>query len=59
MTKTERTAHAARMTALKAVAAATVATGTCPQCGAGLHRNLALTGWWQVQRLRRRALSEA
>lgn len=26
---------------------AIVATGTCPQCGAGIHRNLALTGWWQ------------
>jgi hypothetical protein len=24
-----------------------VATGACPDCGQGLHRNLALAGWWQ------------
>ena len=28
-------------------AQAIVATGKCPQCGARLRRNLALTGWWQ------------
>lgn len=26
---------------------AIVATGCCPKCGAGLRRNLSLTGWWQ------------
>lgn len=24
-----------------------VATGKCPKCGAGIHRNLSLSGWWQ------------
>jgi hypothetical protein len=28
-------------------AARIVATGKCPNCGAGLVRNLALAGWWQ------------
>lgn len=28
-------------------AIAIVKTGTCPQCGSGLHRNNSLTGWWQ------------
>jgi len=26
---------------------AVVASGVCPECGAGLRRNLALAGWWQ------------
>ena len=26
---------------------AIVATGRCPDCGQGLHRNLSITGWWQ------------
>lgn len=26
-----------------------VAGGKCPQCGSGLRRNLALTGWWQCE----------
>lgn len=26
---------------------AIVKTGVCPQCGAGLHRNSSMTGWWQ------------
>lgn len=46
MTRTERKAHNARMAELKAKAAAIVATGSCPDCGAGLHRNLSLAGWW-------------
>jgi len=28
---------------------AVVATGKCPCCGAGLRRNLSLTGWWTCQ----------
>jgi hypothetical protein len=28
-----------------------VDTGRCPTCGAGLKRNLALTGWWQCEQL--------
>lgn len=26
-----------------------VASGKCPDCGSGLRRNLALTGWWQCE----------
>jgi len=26
---------------------AVVASGACPRCGGGIHRNLALSGWWQ------------
>ena len=32
-----------------AKAQAIVASGTCPKCGAGLKRNLALAGWWQCE----------
>ena len=39
--------HAKRMDACYAEAEAHVSRGTCPQCGCGLYRNLALTGWWQ------------
>lgn len=39
--------HDARMSLLKARAAAIVATGVCPECGTPLRRNLALAGWWQ------------
>ena len=42
-----REAHAARMHGLQAAARAIVATGTCPDCGRALRRNLALAGWWQ------------
>jgi len=41
----ERSAQHHRLTA------AIVAAGHCPQCGAGLRRNLALTGWWQCAQL--------
>jgi hypothetical protein len=44
------TCHKTRMGAVYAAAEAHVARGTCPQCGAGLYRNLALTGWWQCGR---------
>ena len=30
---------------------AAVAAGRCPTCGAGLRRNLSLTGWWQCEQL--------
>ena len=56
MTLTERRARAAERKAsaervAKAIAetCAVVASGKCPQCGAGLRRNLALTGWWQCR----------
>ena len=32
-----------------AEAQAIVSTGICPQCGAPLKRNLAMTGWWQCE----------
>jgi hypothetical protein len=44
---TKKQAHKARMAELKAEAGRIVAGGKCPQCGAGLVRNLALAGWWQ------------
>jgi ssDNA-binding Zn-finger/Zn-ribbon topoisomerase 1 len=47
MKRTKHTAHVERMKALKAEASKIVATGKCPECGTGLVRNLALTGWWQ------------
>lgn len=37
----------ARQEARYAEAERIVATGKCPECGTGLIRNLALTGWWQ------------
>lgn len=56
MTKTERAekkashaASAARMSAAIAKAIAIVNGGKCPDCGAGLRRNLALSGWWQCE----------
>lgn len=39
-----------RSAAARAEVAAIVAKGVCPCCGSGLHRNLALTGWWQCDR---------
>ena len=43
----ERKASVERMAAAKAATRSVVATGHCPQCGAPLRRNWALTGWWQ------------
>lgn len=39
--------YRARMEGLHAEARAHVKANACPCCGAGLRRNLALTGWWQ------------
>lgn len=47
----ERAEAAARHAAYVAEAQAQVATGKCPMCGAGIHRNLSLTGWRQCDRL--------
>ena len=49
MTRAERIAHKARMDELHAKARAIVASNACPQCGRGLRRNLALSGWWQCE----------
>lgn len=46
-TKAQREAEAAKRAAEKAERAAIVASGTCPQCGAPLVRNITLSGWWQ------------
>jgi len=46
----EREAAKARHDEYIAKARAVVATGKCPVCGAGIHRNLSLTGWWQCDR---------
>ena len=42
--------HIERMAAIHAASRAIVASGRCPDCGAGLHRNSSLTGWWQCDR---------
>lgn len=46
-----RKASEARIAAAQAATRAVVATGVCPCCGAGLRRNLSLTGWWQCEQL--------
>lgn len=56
MTRNERAARKAeakareeRIARAYAETQAVVKKGHCPQCGAGLRRNLALTGWWQCE----------
>lgn len=44
-----RSCHEADMAALHGKAQRIVATGKCPDCGAGLRRNVALSGWWQCE----------
>lgn len=41
--------HECRMDRIYAEIAAVVSSGKCPLCGAGLRRNLSLTGWWQCE----------
>lgn len=48
--KAERRASAERIARAQAETAAVVASGVCPCCGGGVHRNLSLTGWWQCDR---------
>lgn len=50
MTKKEKQAYKAKMDAIHAENARKVAKGCCPMCGAGIHRNLSLNGWWQCDR---------
>lgn len=45
----ERKASNARIEQAQAATRAVVATGKCPDCGSGLKRNLALTGWWTCE----------
>ena len=49
MTRAERQAQRNRLDEAKRQANAVVAAGKCPECGAGLRRNLALSGWWQCE----------
>lgn len=43
----ERRALRARLDQLQEEARRIVAIGVCPECGAQLRRNLALSGWYQ------------
>src|SRR3990172_13281800 len=45
--KAEREVHQAKMAAIHAANLAIVSGQKCPDCGAGLHRNNSLAGWWQ------------
>jgi ribosomal protein L37AE/L43A len=45
--KAQRVAQTARIAEAQANTRETVRSGKCPLCGQGIHRNLALTGWWQ------------
>lgn len=47
LTKAAKMAEKAKREARVAEAVAVVKSGKCPQCGSGLRRNLALSGWWQ------------
>ena len=49
--KADAIAWAAKRERIHAEALAIVATRTCPQCGAGIHRNSSMAGWWQCDRL--------
>lgn len=45
--RAERKANKERRAKIEAENQAIVSTGVCPKCGEKLHRNLAITGWWQ------------
>ena len=45
----ERKRSAERLAKAQAETRAIVASGVCPQCGAGLRRMLAITGWWTCE----------
>lgn len=47
----EQIASAERIRKAHEETRAVVASGKCPTCGAGLRRNLSLTGWWQCEQL--------
>lgn len=42
-----RKCHRESMAAAQNKAREIVATGKCPSCGAGIHRNNSMAGWWQ------------
>ena len=43
--------HKQHMDAIRAESERIVATGKCPDCGAPLRYNNAITGWWQCSQL--------
>ena len=49
-TRATRAAQQERLAAVYRQAADALATNACPLCSAGVHRNLALTGWVQCDR---------
>ena len=49
-TRATRAAQRERLAAVYRQAADALATNTCPMCSAGVHLNLALTGWVQCDR---------
>ena len=49
MTKAAKAAARAEATARYEAVEAIVRTGTCPDCGSALKRNLALDGWWSCE----------
>lgn len=51
LTKAEKAAIKAKNDARIAEAVRIVTGGVCPQCGAGIRRNLAMTGWYHCKQL--------
>jgi hypothetical protein len=49
ITKAQKSEIRAKSEARYAAAREVVRAGKCPQCGAGLRRNLSITGWWQCE----------
>lgn len=49
MTRKLNAERKARLEMLQVQARATVATGRCPDCGAGIRRNMSMTGWYQCE----------
>jgi len=45
----QRKAIAERLASCQEETRVIVRSGRCPQCGAGLRNNLAITGWWQCE----------
>lgn len=49
-TKARIASHREKISACVAAAKVVVATGKCPDCGAGIHQNITIAGWWQCDR---------
>ena len=48
--KNRKAEHETKMARIHEQGRAVVASGKCPVCGSGLHRNLSFAGWWQCNR---------